>query len=140
MPDALSADRHIDTGDPLRPGALDVAAGFRLGMVALGFIPVLHVVLTLLPVALALTGRADAQVINGNSWPAPRLSVLTPCGGKVGTTFEIGFTGADLSDPESLWFSHSGIKATPIIPPDPKPDPKDPKKTPPKRVAVRKRG
>jgi hypothetical protein len=74
MPDALSADRHIDTGDPLRPGALDVAAGFRLGMVALGFIPVLHVVLTLLPVALALTGRARS----GAAWFAPIILFLVP--------------------------------------------------------------
>ena len=74
MPDALSADRHIDSGDLPRPGALDVPASFRLGMVALGFIPVLHGVLTLLPVALALTGRARWSA----AWFAPIILFLVP--------------------------------------------------------------
>lgn len=80
---------------------------------------------------LLCSSSAHAQVVQGNNWPTPRLSLITPSGGKVGTNLEVGFTGADLTDPEMLWFSHPGIKATPIIPPDPKPDPKakpDPKK------------
>ena len=81
---------------------------------------------------LVWTWRAEAQLINGNQWPHPRLNVLTPCGGKAGTTVEVAFTGTDTEQPESLWFSHPGIKGTPIIPPTPPPDPKikDPAKQP----------
>ncbi len=74
---------------------------------------------------------AEAQLANGNQWPHPRLNVLTPCGGKAGTTFEVAFAGTDTDAPEGLWFSHTGIKGTPVIPPPPKVDPKakpDPKK------------
>src|SRR5262245_48350886 len=67
--------------------------------------------------------RAEAQLINGNQWPRPRLNSLTPCGGKAGTTVEVTFAGSDTEQPEALWFSHGGIKGTPIIPPPP-PDPK----------------
>jgi hypothetical protein len=82
--------------------------------------------------ALAWTWRTEAQLINGNQWPHPRLNVLTPCGGKAGTTVEVAFAGTDMEQPESLWFSHPGIKGTPIIPPTPPPDPKikDPAKQP----------
>jgi hypothetical protein len=77
--------------------------------------------------------RADAQLINGNQWPRPRLNSLMPCGGKAGTTVEVTFAGSDTEQPEALWFSHAGIKGTPIIPPLPPPDPKakpDPNKKP----------
>lgn len=83
--------------------------------------------------ALLLIGPARAQVINGNQWPNPRLSVLTPTGGKPGTTFEVGFAGTETDAPQALLFSHPGLKAEPIIPPPPKVDPKakpDPKKKP----------
>ena len=73
MPDALSADRRIEAGD-LRPGTLDVPASFRLRMVALGFIPVLHLAATALPLALALTGRARPGV----AWLAPMILFLAP--------------------------------------------------------------
>ena len=75
---------------------------------------------------------ARAQVINGNQWPTPRLTVLTPTGGKVGTTFEVAFAGTECEQPEKLIFSHPGIKGTAIIPELPKVDPKakDPKKEP----------
>lgn len=69
-------------------------------------------------------GPVSAQIVNGNLWPNPRLATLTPAGGKVGTTFEVAFSGSDLGNPESLVFSHPGIKATPIVPPLPTPDPK----------------
>jgi hypothetical protein len=75
----------------------------------------------------------QAQLINGHQWPNPRLNVLTPTGGKVGTTFEVTFNGTEVEMPEALLFSHPGIKASPIIPPPPKPDPKakpDPNKKP----------
>src|SRR5437764_944022 len=77
---------------------------------------------------LLCAGRAEAQIVNGNLWPKPRLSVLTPTGGKVGTTFEVAFTGTELDEPKGLYFSHPGIKAEPVLPPPPKIDPKiDPK-------------
>ena len=77
---------------------------------------------------------ADAQLINGNQWPTPRLSVLTPTGGKIGTTFEVAFAGTECEEPTALVFSHPGIKGAAIIPPlppiDPKVKEKDPKKEP----------
>ncbi len=83
-------------------------------------------------VVLALaTSPIRAQIINGHQWPTPRLSVLTPAGGKVGTTFEVGFAGTEVEEPTALVFNHPGINGTPIIPELPKPDPKakpDPKK------------
>jgi hypothetical protein len=61
------------------------------------------------------------------------LTVLTPCGGKAGTTVELAFAGTDLEDPKALTFSHPSIKAEPIQPPPPPPpDPKKPTPPPPK--------
>jgi len=97
----------------------------------------LRVTLMALASGLALAGGLAApvagQVINGNQLPNPRLTVLTPAGGKVGSTFEVTFAGSELDQPQALIFSHAGIKAEPIIPDPPKPDPKakpDPKKPP----------
>ncbi len=84
---------------------------------------------------LLWTDAADAQIVNGNQWPVPRLTALTPTGGKTGTTVEVIFAGADVEQPTGLLFSHPGIKGVPIIPPIPAPDPKakpDPKAPPPK--------
>lgn len=67
MPDVLSADRRFPPDVLPRPRAFDVPAAFRVKMVLLGFIPLLHLTATILPVALALTGRL-----------APRLAWLTP--------------------------------------------------------------
>ena len=80
--------------------------------------------------------HVHAQIVNGHQWPNPRLTYVAPAGGKIGTTVEVTFAGTDVDEPESLLFSHPGIKGTPIIPEMPKPDPKakpDPKKvmTPP---------
>jgi hypothetical protein len=91
---------------------------------------------------LALTSPiAHAQLQNGNQWPVPRLSFVAPVGGKAGTTVEVTFGGVDCEEPESLWFSHPGIKGTPVIPEPPKTDPKaDPKNEPkaePKKVMKR---
>ncbi|HZZ82426.1 MAG TPA: PPC domain-containing protein [Gemmataceae bacterium] len=94
-----------------------------------------------LSVLLASASVARAQIINGNQWPTPRLAVLTPTGGKVGTTFEVAFTGTECEEPEKLLFSHPGIKGTAIIPELPKPDPKakpDPKKKEPVRPPITK--
>jgi hypothetical protein len=79
-------------------------------------------------------GRASAQPQLGNQLPNPRLSTVSPAGGKAGTTFELTFTGTDLQEPEALVFSHPGIKAVAIPPEKPKEDPKvkpDPKAPPP---------
>jgi hypothetical protein len=78
-------------------------------------------------------GQVQAQIVIGNLWPKPRLNVLTPTGGKAGTTFEVGFAGTELEEPQSLYFSHPGIKAVPLIPPPPKIDTKD--KVDPKKPA-----
>jgi hypothetical protein len=90
----------------------------------------------LIAAGMMLLGAAPAQtqVQNGNQWPIPRLTVLTPTGGKVGTTFEVGFAGSDVEEPQALLFNHPGIKGTAIVPPVPPPDPKaklDPKAKPP---------
>lgn len=77
-----------------------------------------------------ISGKATAQVQLGSQLPNPRLFILTPAGGKVGTTVEVSFSGTDLEEPQALLFSHPGIKAEPVIPPPPpaaKPDPKKPK-------------
>ncbi len=79
-------------------------------------------------------GPLEAQIVNGNLWPKPRLTLVAPTGGKVGSTFEVAFAGTELEEPQSLYFSHPGIKGVPIIPPPPKVDPKakvDPKKPAP---------
>jgi hypothetical protein len=77
---------------------------------------------------LLLAGRAAGQAQLGSLLPTPRLTIVTPCGAKAGTTVELTFTGTDLNDPQALRFSHSGIKATAVPPPPPPPPPKvDPK-------------
>lgn len=86
-------------------------------------------------------GAAQAQIVNGNQWPVPRLTVLTPTGGKAGATMEVTFAGADVEEPTGLLFSHPGIKGTSIVPPIPAPDPKakpDPKAPPPKAPPITK--
>jgi Bacterial pre-peptidase C-terminal domain len=85
------------------------------------FVPVLFAGLAL----LALADSAPAQQ-QGSNLPAPRLFTVNPPGGKIGSTVEVAFTGTDLEEPDQLIFSHPGIKADPIIPPEPKPDPKKP--------------
>jgi Bacterial pre-peptidase C-terminal domain len=61
----------------------------------------------------------------------PRLLILTPPGGKSGSTVEVGFSGADLDAPEKLLFNHPNIKAEPVQPPaPPAPPAADPKKPP----------
>jgi hypothetical protein len=74
-----------------------------------------------------------AQPPPDSQLPNPRLTVLTPCGGKAGSTVEVTFTGVDLEEPQALLFSHPGIKAEPIQrPPPPAPDPKKPMPPAPK--------
>lgn len=71
---------------------------------------------------------AEAQPPPDSALPGPRLFTVVPAGGKAGTTLEVAFTGTDIEEPETLRFSHPGIKSEPIIPPEP---PVDPKKPPP---------
>ncbi|HEV3146762.1 MAG TPA: hypothetical protein VGZ47_22945 [Gemmataceae bacterium] len=66
--------------------------------------------------------------------PQPRLQSVFPSGGKAGASVEVSFTGTDLEDPESLFFSHPGLKAEPIIPPAPPPPKVDPKQPAPKQA------
>jgi hypothetical protein len=79
---------------------------------------------------------ASAQQL-GSALPNPRLFTIVPPGGQAGKVVEVMFTGTDLEEPGSLWFSHPGIKMEPVIPPAPAPDPKkaapppDPKKPAP---------
>jgi Bacterial pre-peptidase C-terminal domain len=95
--------------------------------------------------ALLLARPGAAQLINGNMLPNPRLSVITPAGGKAGSTVEVTFAGTDLEEPDGLYFSHAGIKAVPVLPPASAPasDKKDakkpaaPMKTPPKPAITR---
>ncbi len=54
---------------------------------------------------------ATAQPNLDSALPSPRLYLLSPPGGKVGTSLEMTVTGADLEAPESLRFTHAGIKA-----------------------------
>jgi hypothetical protein len=61
--------------------------------------------------------------------PQPRLQSLFPGGAQVGTSVEVTFTGTDIEEPDALYFSHPGLKAEPIQPPEPPPDPKKPAPT-----------
>jgi hypothetical protein len=84
-----------------------------------------------LTAALTTQRVAFAQPLPDGAQPTPRLLTVMPPGGKVGTVVEVTFSGADLDEPENLLFSHAGIKAEAIIPPDP-PKPPDGKPPPPK--------
>jgi hypothetical protein len=82
---------------------------------------------------LIAAGGAVAQPPPDTQLPIPQLNVITPCGGKAGTTVEVTFAGVDLEDPEALVFSHPSIKAEAIQPPPPPPaDPKKPAPPAPK--------
>lgn len=70
----------------------------------------------------------------GSLLPNPRIFTMSPCGGKAGSTFEVTFTGTDIEEPESLFFSHAGLKADPMeAPPTKPPDPKQPPPKPTRR-------
>src|SRR5262249_51219830 len=88
----------------------------------------------LLAALLPATAAAQAQL--GSQHPTPRLTAVTPCGGKVGSTVEVTFAGTDLHQPKDLLFTHPGLKATAAPPPPVKIDPKAKKgpkqKDPPK--------
>jgi hypothetical protein len=84
-------------------------------------------------------GDAQAQPGPGSQYPNPRLNTVSPHGGKVGTSFEVTFTGTDLDEPQSMVFSTPGIKAEAVLPPPPPPpDPKKPKPPPMPKPQVTK--
>lgn len=89
-----------------------------------------------LGVLLALPALAQPPQ---NVLPQPRVSSILPMGAKGGTAVELTVTGTDLDDPTGLLFSHPGITAEFIPPPEPKPDPtkKDPPKPAPKGPVVK---
>jgi hypothetical protein len=74
MPDVLSADRAAGAEPLPRARALDMPADSRLWMVLLGFIPALHLIATLLPAALAATGR----IAPAAAWLTPAILFLLP--------------------------------------------------------------
>ena len=74
MPDVLSADRPAAAESLPRPHAFDVSKEVRLSMVVLGFIPVLHLIATVLPSVLAVTGRIGPAA----AWMTPAILFLLP--------------------------------------------------------------
>src|SRR5437867_13301198 len=63
----------------------------------------------------------------GPAFPSPKLYVVSPAGGKAGSSFEMTVYGQDIENAESLLFSQKGIKAEPIKTTT-QPTPKDPGK------------
>ncbi len=47
----------------------------------------------------------------GQDYPQPRVLILSPCGGKAGTTVEVQVSGQDIEAPQGLLFSRPDIKA-----------------------------
>jgi hypothetical protein len=75
--------------------------------------------------ALGLGAHPAPAQQQRQTYPSPRLLVLSPNGGRASTTFELTLSGQDLEEPEGLLFSQPGIKADPIGTPNrPKPDPR----------------
>src|SRR5260370_30446741 len=53
---------------------------------------------------------ATAQrMTDGPGLPTPRLYVVMPSGGRIGSTIEATVTGADIDEPQGLLFSQPGI-------------------------------
>jgi hypothetical protein len=90
----------------------------------------------LVALGLLLSPRPAAAQLPGSNLPAPRLFTVFPSGAKAGTTLDVTFGGQDLDEPEGVVFSHPGIKAEPILAPEPKPDPKKKPPMPPAKRAV----
>jgi hypothetical protein len=74
MPDVSSADRAASAGPLPRSRALDLPGHARVGMIVLGFIPALHLIATLIPAALAATGRIGPAA----AWLTPAILFLLP--------------------------------------------------------------
>jgi hypothetical protein len=69
---------------------------------------------------------AGAQQQPPPGLPSPRLLVVMPAGGRVGTTIEVTVTGQDLDDPQGLLFSHPGFRAERVEEASPPPNPRTP--------------
>jgi hypothetical protein len=91
--------------------------------------------LALVLLAFAAPGlpTAHAQPQQLSALPNPRLLIVTPPGGKIGSTVEVTFTGTDVENPERLLFSHPGLKAEPIAGPTTPPAPMPPNAPRPRR-------
>ena len=79
MPDVSSANRAahpaaVPASPSARPRALAMPAATRLVMVAFGFIPAIHVVATITPLALAAGGYTRWQM----AWLSPLILFLAP--------------------------------------------------------------
>jgi hypothetical protein len=61
--------------------------------------------------SLAVAVGAPAQQLQGPGLPTPRLFLLTPPGGRAGTTVEVTLTGVDLEKAEGLLFDDAGFKS-----------------------------
>jgi hypothetical protein len=88
---------------------------------------------------LALGAAQAAAQQNLPPLPQPRLQSLFPGGARAGTTVEVTFAGTDIDEPEALYFSHPGLQAEPIQPPEPPADPKKPMPQPAKPKGMRGR-
>lgn len=74
---------------------------------------------------LAQSGLVWAQPQLPPNLPQPRVFILSPGGGKAGSTVEVAVTGQDIDAPQGLLFSHPGIKADPldaVVKVDPRPN------------------
>jgi len=76
---------------------------------------ILEIFCVLLP--FLLLGQASGQQKTLPGPPRPRLLVVSPCGGRAGSSLEVTLNGQNLDDPQELLFSHPGIKAEAVPPP-----------------------
>lgn len=72
------------------------------------------VVLVILMGVLTSGPAVSQQKQQGSALPVPRIFIVTPSGGKAGSTLEVTVAGQDIDDPEELLFSQAGIRAEPI--------------------------
>jgi hypothetical protein len=83
--------------------------------------------------ALARAAQAQPQV---PPMPQPRLLIVTPPGGKAGSTIEVTLTGQELDAPQGLMFSVPGVKAELVNSAPPPSDPKKPAQKQPMQAAT----
>jgi hypothetical protein len=87
--------------------------------------------LATLVLSVAASAVMAQQAAPDSALPEPRLLTVVPAGARIGSTVEVAFTGTDIEEPETLLFSHPGIKAEPVVPPEAPTPPADPKKPKP---------
>src|SRR6185295_2079227 len=68
-------------------------------------------------IALLLSAVATLLLATpaGAQLPVARLATVFPAGGKIGSTVEVGVTGAELDQATQIHFSHPGITAKPKL-------------------------